>query len=131
MHQDIQIATEALRDAQEYRAKWMMRISAGEASVFDVILAAKQPYAEALYKIRLESLLALDPLVNRRRQLILQRTVDLTYYGKRVLNLNKLSVGWLLSPRYKSSFRLDTFVDAYLTFAKIGDSVTERFPWTY
>jgi triacylglycerol esterase/lipase EstA (alpha/beta hydrolase family) len=126
---DLQTAIEALRAAQAYRGQWMLRVAQGEASIFDVIQAAQQPYAEALGKIRLNSLLENDPLVKYKRKLVLQRTIEKSNSSE--LDIKKLNIKWLLGISRRTNSRLYVFAESYLTYAKIIDPVVPRFPWTY
>jgi hypothetical protein len=126
---NISIARHVLDEAREYRAQWIMKVAAGEATIFDVIEAASQPYSEPLVKIRLESLLSLDPAMRRRWQGVLVDVVQRTYVSKRQLSIHRLNVGWLLNP--KADARLDCFVEAYLTARRASEPFSDRFPWVY
>lgn len=126
---DIGAARQILDEAREYRAQWIMKVAAGEVNIFDVIEAASQPYSEPLGKIRLESLLSLDPSMRRRWQGVLLYVAEHTYVGKRQLSIHKLNINWLLNP--KASTRLDCFVEAYLTARRASEPFADRFPWVY
>ncbi len=126
---DIGAARQVLDEAREYRAQWIMKVAAGEATIFDVIEAASQPYSESLGKIRLESLLSLDLSVRRRWQEVLLYVAERTYVGKRQLSVHKLNVNWLINP--KANTRMDCFVEAYLTARRASEPLSDRFPWVY
>jgi hypothetical protein len=125
-HSDLSVANEARDEAQRYRARWVMKVASGEATIFDVIEAARQPYGDALTKIRLGPLLALDPAVRRRRKQLIEDVVKHSYSGKR--DLTKINIGWLIT---RSDARFAYFVEAYLAFANVTDAPADRFPWVY
>jgi hypothetical protein len=120
---DISVASAARDEANRYRARWILKVVNRDATIFDVIVAAKQPYGDALAKIRLNPLLALDPAVGRHRKQLIKDVVARTHVGKS--EPTKISIGWLI----RSEVRYAYFVEAYLAFANVTDAPTDRFPW--
>jgi hypothetical protein len=128
---DIVNAREALDAARKLRGQWMMRVASYQASIFDVIRAAQEPYAEALYKMRIDRVLSFDPMVKRKRKVLLQTLIDQTYQGPKELKTSQLTIGWLLTLNTSSDARMRRFVELYLTLGNATDPPTPRFPWTY
>jgi hypothetical protein len=123
---DISIARAARDEANRYRARWVMKVASGNATIFDVIDAARQPYGDALTKIRLGPLLDLDPAVRSHRKQLIEDVIKHSYSGKR--ESTKVNIGWLIT---RSDARFAYFVEAYLTFANVIDAPVDRFPWVY
>ncbi len=124
-HSDISVAIAARDEAKEYRAQWILKVANGDATIFDVIAAARQPYGDALAKIRLNPLLELDPAIRKYRKKLIADVIEHTYAGK--TELTKINIGWLIH----SNARYTYFIEAYLEFAKYADPPTDRFPWVY
>ena len=122
---DISVVSAARAEANEYRARWVMKVASGDATIFDVITAAKQPYGDPLAKIRLNPLLELDPAIRRYRKKLIVDVVEHTNAGK--CELTKINIGWLI----RSEARYVCFIETYLALATINDAPADRFPWVY
>lgn len=125
-HSDISVANEARDEAKRYRARWVMKVASNEATIFDVIDAARQPYGDALTKITLNQLLALDPSVRRHRKQIIEYVVQRLQSGK--TESTRINIGWLIT---RSDAKFTYFAEAYLYFSNVTDAPVDRFPWVY